>query len=819
MSKITFITIAFLAFCFGAVCQQQSDYSDSCLKVSNFKSFDTTPTAFDIAFLQTVLENKRFVLLGEPTHQEGSVTRIKVKLVKFLHEELGFNIVAFEDSFFNLYQMGRQIRAGKLPLDLQESLSPMISENEEFKEMVDYLREAYNKGKPLIVLGFDSQIFDQNNDSLIMALSEYLGSKKLPLTETEQEFLRIELAEVSNFPHEGNPLADEGAEIKLDLLLKKIKDANDPQSADPDDLFWDHVVYLLEQTFENVRKEKCGKGEPVQNFRDRMMAETFLFLADQYKDEKIIGWGASYHFAANLNRNIHSPITDQYAAKLAEMQGESHIEPISNILSQAVTMGDILKKTYEDQLYSLAFTTAGGSYGIPGQTPIAVLPPPEGSIEYWLKKNNAAASWIDFSKGFSCTNFLAAPLGHLPIKAPWPDVFDGLFYLPEVKPLTKLAPNAEHPVFSPTVKLRGKILDVNSKSPVPFAHLMVLGRPEENSAANEAGEFEIAMEVEERDTLKISSLGFNNALVVVSEADLDGHILIELQPTSFLLEEVVVLAGGSISPDLVMKKAIAATKTNYRQQDVFLELFLRSKLYEADQLVDKKEVVIDFYSPDGYKIKSYDLRSYNNNHLAKVKHVRNFNPEKPMGIPYLDLMNVDIIGGTKGLLKLKNLKNYDFELDTMSAYDGLPVYVVTFNDKVTKAVKAYNYTSHYSGKLYINADNYAILKYEAVWERILPGDAADKANPAEIIHPNKQRFNIQTTYQEFNGSYHLKTGKISYSTSKNNQNREAMMEFLTTAVQNSTDVSDMVKFTELPIHEPPYDALFWADYNIIVDDL
>lgn len=61
-----------------------------------------------------------------------------------------------------------------------------------------------------------------------------------------------------------------------------------------------------------------------------------------------------------------------------------------------------------------------------------------------------------------------------------------------------------------------------------------------------------------------------------------------------------------------------------------------------------------------------------------MRQIRDFNLDKPLGMPYLDLMNLDVVGGTKDLLKLTKFKNYTFKVEDMSCYDGVPVYVVSF---------------------------------------------------------------------------------------------------------------------------------------------
>lgn len=818
MTKRFIFSALLVAFWLSAFCQQPH-FLGSCFNYGGVRSYDDANVVFDKAHLENVLKDKRFVLLGDQTHREGSVISMKIQLIKILHEEMGYNFLAFEDDFFSLYRLDQQIRNGNFPEDIPGYFSPIFSENDEFQELIDYLKESHEKGKPLFVVGFDSQIFGENNDSLILALSEHLESKNCRLTEEEQEFLRIELAEVSGFPHEGNPLADKDKDFKFDSLLGKIKKAGFSESAESNDIFWNQIVFLIEQTFEMSRIVKVGKEEPAQNFRDRMMAENFKFLANQYKDEKIISWGASYHFASNLNRSEASPITDRFAKRMAELQHETDNESIYPILEEAVTMGDILKDAYDDEVYALAFITGGGSYGIPNQSPIPILPLPEGSIEHWLRVSSKGAVWVDLAHSSSCSNFLATPLGHLPIYAPWHEVFDGFLYLPMVEPLTARKP-ASRLTYPSLFKLRGKVIDVTGNEAIPFAHIIVNGRAEEGSATNEGGNFELALELNGSDTLKVSSLGYEAAFVPLGTDTLErnGELIIRLQPTSFLLDEVVVSAGGNVTPEGLMKKVIVNLKKNYPQKDVFLELFLRRKLYEEGQLIDKKEVVMDYYSPNGYKVKGYDLKAYNNSHFAKVKHIRDFNLENPLGMPYLDLMNLDIVGGTKDLFKLAKLKNYTFEIEDMTSYDGMPVYVVFFKDKVTRPIKAYNYTSHYSGRLYIDAENYAILKYESTWERVLPNLSTQGIQGEDAVGMTHQRFDIQTTYQEHQGNYQLKTGKITHSTNLSDQIKSSVVEFLTTAVKYDSEVGDMVRFTELPVHEPQYDPGFWEKYNILIDE-
>ena len=58
----------------------------------------------DYSFLKDILKEKKIVLLGEQTHGEGSVFEEKIDLIQYLHEELNYNIIAFESGLYDNYK-------------------------------------------------------------------------------------------------------------------------------------------------------------------------------------------------------------------------------------------------------------------------------------------------------------------------------------------------------------------------------------------------------------------------------------------------------------------------------------------------------------------------------------------------------------------------------------------------------------------------------------------------------------------------------------------------------------------------------------------
>ena len=55
----------------------------------------------DLMFLKSLLEGKRLVQLGENSHGVSEFNKAKVRLIKFLHEIMEYDVIAFESSIFD----------------------------------------------------------------------------------------------------------------------------------------------------------------------------------------------------------------------------------------------------------------------------------------------------------------------------------------------------------------------------------------------------------------------------------------------------------------------------------------------------------------------------------------------------------------------------------------------------------------------------------------------------------------------------------------------------------------------------------------------
>ena len=57
----------------------------------------------DLMFLKDILKDKQYVFLGESSHIVKEFNKIKYRLIRFLSEEMDFEVIAFESNLWDCY--------------------------------------------------------------------------------------------------------------------------------------------------------------------------------------------------------------------------------------------------------------------------------------------------------------------------------------------------------------------------------------------------------------------------------------------------------------------------------------------------------------------------------------------------------------------------------------------------------------------------------------------------------------------------------------------------------------------------------------------
>ncbi|HEX3933863.1 MAG TPA: erythromycin esterase family protein, partial [Puia sp.] len=149
--------LIFLLFVLPVVAEAQP--ADLKKAVVAVRSIDPADTDFrDLAGLRAAVGDARIVLLGEQTHGEGTTFQAKIRLIEFLHEKMGFDVLAFESGFYDCARIWENVEAGgRVPDEVTGSLFYMYATSVQMGDLFGYIQGAVSSKRPLVITGFDSQ--------------------------------------------------------------------------------------------------------------------------------------------------------------------------------------------------------------------------------------------------------------------------------------------------------------------------------------------------------------------------------------------------------------------------------------------------------------------------------------------------------------------------------------------------------------------------------------------------------------------------------------------------------------------------------------
>lgn len=401
--------------------------------VIQLNSIDPSNENFsDLAPFKKSLKNVRLVLLGEESHGDGSTFLAKSRLIKFLHQEMGFNVLVFESGVYDCYYAMQLFNAGTdIRTALRQAVYGMWSNSQEVRPLIDYIGLSHSAGQPLLVAGLDV-LFWQDSIHLEMLVKELrqviksIDIKDLPENEISDFLAKVQPYVQQDRRKFGKPNDEEvksfcSTAIELSRSIASSKILNHRDRA-----FWRCVLETLAFNQQWIRLDPKNIDWDLVQRRDMLMAENLLSLMrDQYPDQKFIVWAASLHNSRNLNE----------------------IEVPNDSVTQALyrhkkVMGDVLWKELQDNMYSLAFTAYEGEKGIQSHKPSKLEKPSSNSLEDLLAQTGINNAIVDFRKVKTSGRWLkekisSRPLGYYEMNASWNLVFDGILFTRVMIPSTK----------------------------------------------------------------------------------------------------------------------------------------------------------------------------------------------------------------------------------------------------------------------------------------------------------------------------------------------------------------------------------------------
>jgi erythromycin esterase-like protein len=251
----------------------------------------------DLRFLAPLLRGKRIVQLGESAHGVREFNMAKVRLIQYLHEELGYDVLAFESSLFECDRAGRA--AGSLAaVELMRGCIFGVWHTEELVPLFEYVKQTQSTARPLVLTGFDvqaSSVRARERPAFLRRVIATIDSTYARhVYQADSAFVTASRAGDRGYARRNHdrlvPLYDSLAT----WLRARERTLATNFAADPAAPMLARQTAVSMSAF--VRQLAVGVGREGTELRDRGMADNLDFVLNElHPGKKVIVWAHNYH--------------------------------------------------------------------------------------------------------------------------------------------------------------------------------------------------------------------------------------------------------------------------------------------------------------------------------------------------------------------------------------------------------------------------------------------------------------------------------------------------------------------------------------------
>jgi len=384
----------------------------------------------DLMPLKNILSDKDIVFLGEGDHFHGSTLEAKNRLVRFLHQELGFDVLIFESGFYEGQVVNQEIGLSRDPIQTATQGFFMWPYLKQSKSLFSYIAESKKSDNPMSLAGFDSKVGTgrMKSEKFIKDFNVVMDSLNIEKTSFHYDLFikcinKLYAEEFSDRP-KGDTIEIFNNDLdKLISILDIQSESNETFS------FWAQNILSIKNSLEYVwHFKKFSFPKLIVNLnemyslRDIRNANNLIWLIEnKFKGKKVIVWSATAHLIHNI--------------QTIKVKGiKSTVLNFKNFENT----GDILWKMYGDRIYTIGFTSyVGEESNLTGSKIKFYKNDSKKNIEYSFHQLDQKYLFLDISNDnlplWLKMKLMSGIVGYRREISIIPNTMDGIFYIDRMK--------------------------------------------------------------------------------------------------------------------------------------------------------------------------------------------------------------------------------------------------------------------------------------------------------------------------------------------------------------------------------------------------
>lgn len=358
--------------------------------------------------LKEQIGDAEIVVIGEQVHGMGTDYKNFATFVKFLHEEMDFNVVAQEFCFYSF---------GELQIDQKDAHSAQIyrsamywpqAKGDEYDSLYNYVDEEEMGGEPLYLEGLDPRIFFKRRyysylSGLVQAQTElFTEEEQSQYLSTLDLLLELEYNDTSSLADQVFFLSSTDS-----LITSYSRSKEEPR-----------LIQQMRNLKAYAKNAWNWEGEGMKavdrfHHRSRQMAENVIWLKEKlYPNEKIIVRLHNGHAAKNF-KALKGFIPD-------------------SLFPETPNVGSLIHEKYGDKAYFMGSTFYSGTFCSWDYEPQFIPQPKEGSLESELHKKGYKYALVpleeetEYQLFFNEFNFW---MKDAELTAPFGKLFDAIIFM------------------------------------------------------------------------------------------------------------------------------------------------------------------------------------------------------------------------------------------------------------------------------------------------------------------------------------------------------------------------------------------------------